>query len=97
MGKEIGDGDLAVFQQPLHGRLIDLKQPEAGLEISPGHGKGGTAAGEMVRAQDDNPAVTLGGHPGEGLGQKVRGQEVVRYGQAGDFCRKGRASGIFDS
>jgi hypothetical protein len=39
----------------------------------------------MVRTEDDNPAVILALNPGEGLGQEVRGQEMMGHGDAGDF------------
>jgi hypothetical protein len=48
----------------------------------------------VVGAEDNDPPVNLAGGQGEGAGDEVRGQQVMRHGQTGDAVGQGRALGL---
>ncbi len=85
MGKEGRLGNQWVGKQLAHRPAVGGEASCGGLEVPPGDGKGTPAAGEMVRTEDDNAAIIPALNPGEGLGQEIRGQEMMGNGDAGDF------------
>ena len=77
--------DQRVIEQLVHRRPVDAEPAQDGVEVPAGNGKGTPAAVEMVRTQNDNAAVIMSLNPGEGGGDQVRGQQMMRDGDAGDF------------
>ncbi len=89
VGEEGGLGDHIVPQQSGCALTVEQGRAERREEVASGNGEGGPSPVEMVRGEDDNPAVSSRPHTGESLGNQVRGQQVVRQDEAGDGVRHG--------
>ena len=63
------------------------------LKVPDGHGERRWAPSKVVGAEDNDPPVILPGGQGEGAGDEVRGQEVMRHGETGDALGQGEALG----
>ena len=51
---------------------------------------------KVIGAEDNDPPVILAGGQGEGAGDEVGGQQVMRHGQTGDAVGQGGAFGQAD-
>jgi hypothetical protein len=83
VGQELGDGS-----------LISGHSAEHRLEVFVGDRETSAAALEMIRTQENDPAVALAAKAVKPLGHEVGGQKVMGDGKAGDFNVKRPAPGL---
>ena len=94
VGKEIGRRHQGVFPEAGDGGGIDGDLAHDRLKVSDGYRERRWAPSKVVGAEDNDPPVILPGGQGEGLGDEVRGQQVVRHGKTGEALGQGGALGL---
>ena len=93
VGKEIGRRHQGVFPEAVYGGGIDGDLAHDRLKVADGYGERRSAPPKVIGAEDNDPPVILAGGQGEGAGDEVGGQQVMRHGQTGDAVGQGGAFG----
>ncbi len=93
VGKEVGRRHQGVFPEAVYGVGVNAHLTHDRLKVPDGHREGRWAPAKVVGAEDNDPPVILLGGQGEGAGDEVRGQQVMRHGQTGDAVGQGGAYG----
>ena len=96
VGKEIGRRHQGVFPEAVYGGGIDGDLAHDRLKVTDGYGERRSAPPKVIGAEDNDPPVILAGGQGEGAGDEVGGQQVMRHGQTGDAVGQGGAFGQAD-